>query len=104
MFSINSQTNDDGSVVLRLSGHFDFNAYTEFKPYQVKALDTPGVKRIIVDMTKLDYLDSAALGTLLLLREKAMVRNIEVALRGAQGVVREIIDIAHFERMFRFVD
>ena len=104
MFRIESQTGDDGTVVIKLSGQFDFNAYGEFKPHQTKALETSGVQRIIVDMTNLDYLDSAALGTLLLLREKAMACNIEVALRGARGVVREIIDIAHFERMFRFMD
>ena len=103
MFSIDSQIQDD-TAVLKLSGQFDFNAYTEFKPYQTKALESPDVRQITLDMSNLDYLDSAALGTLLLLREKAQDRNIEVVLRGAQGVVREIIDIAHFERLFRFID
>lgn len=104
MFSINSHTSDDGSVTLKLGGHFDFNAYSDFKPYQTQALDMPGIKQIILDMSKLDYLDSAALGTLLLLREKARDRNVEIVIRGANGVVREILEIAHFERMFRFID
>jgi len=104
MFSIDSHTDDDGNATLALSGQFDFNAYYEFKPYQTKALETPGIQRIILDLASLDYLDSAALGTLLLLRERASERNIEVVLRGARGVVREIMDIAHFERMFRFID
>ena len=103
MFSTDIRIQED-TAVLTLSGQFDFNAYAEFKPYQTKALEASGVRQIVLDLGKLDYLDSAALGTLLLLREKAQARNIEVALRGARGVVREIIDIAHFERMFRFLD
>lgn len=104
MFTIDSQSGDDGSVTLRLGGQFDFNAYSEFKPYQTRALETPGIKQIVLDMSKLDYLDSAALGTLLLLREKAQDRNVEVLIRGANGVVQEILEIAHFQRMFRFID
>ncbi len=101
MFNIDSRIGDDGTATLTLSGQFDFNAYTDFKPYQNQVLETPGVKEIVLDVSKLEYLDSAALGTLLLLREKAQDKNIEIVISGAQGVVKEILEIAHFQRMFR---
>ncbi|MFO7786470.1 STAS domain-containing protein [Vreelandella utahensis] len=104
MFSIEKHDDGEGTVTLSLSGQFDFNAYSEFKPKQTEALDTPGAKYIVLDLSKLDYLDSAALGTLLLLREKAQDRSIEILIRGATGVVQEILEIAHFQRMFRFID
>jgi len=104
MFTIDSHTSDDRSVVLKLGGQFDFNAYTEFKPYQTRALEASDTREIVLDMSNLDYLDSAALGTLLLLREKAQERKVEVVIKGAKGVVREILEIAHFQRMFRFID
>lgn len=104
MFSIDSRINDEGTATLALSGQFDFNAYTEFKPYQNRLLETPGVREIVLDVSRLEYLDSAALGTLLLLREKAQDKNIEIVISGAKGVVREILEIAHFQRMFRFQD
>ncbi|MGM0450916.1 MAG: STAS domain-containing protein [Pseudomonadota bacterium] len=104
MFSIEKHDNGEGTITLSLAGQFDFNAYTDFKPKQTEALDTQGVQQIVLDLGKLDYLDSAALGTLLLLREKAQDRNIEIVIKGATGVVQEILEIAHFQRMFRFVD
>lgn len=104
MFTIDKRDDGNGTVTLNLSGQFDFNAYTDFKPKQNEALDTPGVKHLVLDLSRLDYLDSAALGTLLLLREKAQDRNIEIVIKGASGVVQEILEIAHFQRMFRFID
>ena len=103
MFRIDSQIQDD-TATLALAGQFDYNAYAEFKSCEEAIFETQGVRQIVVDLNKLDYLDSSALGILLLLRERAQEHNVEVVLRAAQGVAREIIDIAHFERMFRFVD
>ncbi|XOZ35046.1 STAS domain-containing protein [Halomonadaceae bacterium KBTZ08] len=104
MFSIEKLENGDGTVTLCLHGQFDFHAYNDFKPKQTEALDAPGTQYLVMDMTNLDYLDSAALGTLLLLREKAQDRDIEVLIRGASGVVQDTLEIAHFRRMFRFID
>lgn len=104
MLNIEKFEDGNGTVTLRLHGQFDFHAYTDFKPRQTEALDTPGAQYLVMDMANLEYLDSAALGTLLLLREKAQDRNIEILIRGASGVVQEILEIAHFRRMFRFID
>lgn len=104
MFSIQPHVGDNGTATLFMAGQFDFNAYSDFKPHQSKLLDDPAVRTIVLDVTKLDYLDSAALGTLLLLREKAKAKNIDIAICGAKGIVLEILEIAHFQRMFRFID
>ncbi|MEQ6884225.1 STAS domain-containing protein [Salicola sp. Rm-C-2C1-2] len=104
MFSIEKHDDGEGTVTLSLHGQFDFNVYTDFKPKQTQALETPGTQYIVLDLSNLDYLDSAALGTLLLLREKAQNRNIEIVLSNVSGVVQEILEIAHFQRMFRFLD
>ncbi|MDX1588119.1 MAG: STAS domain-containing protein [Oleiphilaceae bacterium] len=104
MFSIQPHIDDDGTATLFMAGQFDFNAYTEFKPHQTQLLENPAVKTIVLNVSRLDYLDSAALGTLLLLREKAQDRNIDVAISGATGIVLEILEIAHFQRMFRFIE
>ena len=104
MLSIQPHIGDQGIATLYLSGQFDFNAYTDFKPHQQALLEDPKVNTIVLELSKLDYLDSAALGTLLLLREKAQDKNMEVVISGATGIVQEILEIAHFQRMFRFVD
>lgn len=104
MFSTEKHNDGEGTVTLSLHGRFDFTAYTDFKSKQTQALETPGTQYIVLDLGNLDYLDSAALGTLLLLREKAQDRNIEIVISNVSGVVQEILEIAHFQRMFRFID
>ncbi|MBV8658172.1 MAG: anti-anti-sigma factor, partial [Burkholderiales bacterium] len=46
-----------------------------------------------------DYMDSAALGMLLLLRERFGDRPIILA--HARGTVRAVIDVANFDRLFQ---
>ena len=70
--SITSTTADDGSTVtISIEGKFDFQLYDDFRKSYV---DTVGAGvQYIVDLSAADYLDSSALGMLLLLREHATV-------------------------------
>jgi anti-anti-sigma factor len=87
-----------------LQGRFDFSQYALFKEEQARALDKAEVKHIVLDFGGLDYLDSAALGILLVLLDKAKEQNQTVTIKRAKGVVREILQVAHFERMFKIED
>ena len=55
-----------------------------------------GHSQVVIDLSKLDYIDAAGLGILLLLREGAMGRGKRIAITGAVDSVREILDIASF--------
>ncbi|OZB15803.1 MAG: hypothetical protein B7X58_06050 [Marinobacter sp. 34-60-7] len=59
---------------------------------------------IVLDFAGLEYLDSAALGILLVLNDRAKEHQQTVTIRHARGVVREILDVAHFDRMFTIED
>lgn len=48
-----------------------------------------------------DYLDSSALGMLLMLRDKLGGANKEVALVGVRGNVKQVLDIANFAKLFQ---
>lgn len=95
---------EDGVAILSVRGRFDFSQYSVFKEEQARFLDKDSVKAVVLDFSGLDYLDSAALGILLVLLDKAKEREQPVTIRGATGVVREILDVAHFERMFVIED
>ena len=58
------------------------------------------VREILIDFRRTTYIDSAALGMLLMLRKSAEAAGKLVALINATGTVREILDIAHFETLF----
>ncbi len=97
---INMTVSDDGSkVTISVAGKFDFQLYDEFR---ASYADTAGNGvDYVVDLSDTDYLDSSALGMLLLLREHAggEASNIEIA--QASPEVRKILDVANFGKLFK---
>jgi anti-anti-sigma factor len=91
---------NDGAATLTLNGRFDFSSHREFRHASDEALQSPGVKEIGVDFKNVDYLDSSALGMLLLLRERAHNANIQVTLLNCSGIVQQVLDVANFQRLF----
>lgn len=91
----------DHQAILSIQGRFDFSVHTDFRRRSEQALETEGVRQIVVDLTQVDYLDSSALGMLLLLREKAAnAGRVQVVLTGARSMVRQVLDVANFGRLF----
>lgn len=84
-------------VVIRISGRFTFNAHAEFgEAYKGR----PPTTRFVVDMADTTYVDSSALGMLLLLRDHVGGARDKVEIRNASPAVRKILDIAAFDRLF----
>jgi len=95
-------TSRDGHTVIVLQGRFDFNAHREFREsVDVAVKEAPASIR--VDLAGVDYLDSSALGMLLMLRDKAKGAGKDVALANARGAVKQVIDIANFGKLFALV-
>jgi len=90
----------DSQAVLRLSGRFDFKAHREFREAVDSLLAQAGSRGVQVDLAEVTYLDSSALGMLLMLRDKAKAASKEVALVGVKGSVRQVLDIANFAKLF----
>jgi HptB-dependent secretion and biofilm anti anti-sigma factor len=95
-----SVLNDSDKSVIRLSGRFDFNAHREFRDAMDKALAQSDVPSIHVDMGEVSYLDSSALGMLLMVRDKARAAGKSVSLANTRGSVRQVLDIANFGKLF----
>ena len=93
----------EGRAVIRLQGRFDFNAHREFREASEQALGEAGAKELRVDLAEVEYLDSSALGMLLMLRDKAKAANKAVVLANCRGAVRQVLDIANFGKLFSIV-
>ncbi len=89
----------DQNATIRLQGRFDFNTHRDFRAAADTALQAPHTQ-ISVDFGEVDYLDSSALGMLLMLRDKARAANKTVSLVNCGGSVRQILDIANFSKLF----
>ncbi|MCX7627581.1 MAG: STAS domain-containing protein [Methylophilaceae bacterium] len=95
-----SQKIDGSRITLSLTGRFDFNTHREFRDAYEAAIKTSGIKELEIDLASVDYLDSSALGMLLMLKERAGARNIQLFLTGCKGAVKQILDIANFGKLF----
>ncbi len=89
-----------GTAELRLNGRFDFHSHRDFRTAYENALDDAAVREITINFKEVDYLDSSALGMLLLLREKAEAAGKSVALTGLHGMVKQVLEIANFGKLF----
>ena len=96
---IASDVNNDRAT-LRLGGRFDFHSHRDFRAAYEKVLEIGAVREIVIDFGGVDYLDSSALGMLLLLREKADGKGKSVHLAGMKGTVKQVLDIANFGKLF----
>ena len=99
IMAINVQIlNNTGRI--NMYGRFDFQVHREFKEAYTPLLDNPAVREIEVEMSKVDYLDSSALGMLMLLNERAKAVNKPVTLLNTSGVVSQVLGVANFSKIF----
>lgn len=97
--SVSVTASDDGKTVsLKISGRFDFSLHNEFRKAYKDLSITGG--EYIVDLSGTDYLDSSALGMLLLLKEHAESNTSTVRLINYNDEIKEILIIASFDKLF----
>ncbi len=86
------------TLTINISGRFDFAVHQQFRKATEQA--STGVTNVMVDMTKVDYMDSSALGMLLVLRDKVGENKSAVHIKGAKLEVKKILEIANFDKLF----
>ncbi|MCL2658487.1 MAG: STAS domain-containing protein [Betaproteobacteria bacterium] len=92
----------NNKVVMSLSGRFDFNSHREYRDALKELMGyADAAAAFEVDLADVDYIDSSALGMLLLLRDKANQVNKPLVLTGARGNVRQVLEIANFPKIFK---
>lgn len=89
-------------TVIRLKGRFDYDARREFDAAALVALAEPAGE-IQINLQDVEYMDSSALGMLLVLRDKATALGKTVTLAECQGFVKKILDVANFQKLFQTV-
>ena len=86
--------------VISLPDRFDFSFHKEFtENYEASVLDA-SVSDIVLDFSRVDYLDSSALGMLLMLREYAGGNNANITLRNCSKDIKTILSVANFQSLF----
>jgi len=97
--TVTSTVSGDGKqLTIVIDGRFDFSAHQDFRS-SYESLETKP-ERFIIDMTDTAYLDSSALGMLLLLRDYAGGDAAQITLKNASSDVKRILSISNFEQLF----
>ena len=95
--SVVTEVSPDGEkLTISVKGRFDFAKHQEFREsYENKALTA-----VVVDLKEATYLDSSALGMLLLLRDHAGGENSDIRVVNSSSDVRKILAISNFDKLF----
>jgi anti-anti-sigma factor len=94
-----SKSADGTELTIRISGRFDFSSHQEFRGAYEGLATKP--KAYVIDMRETTYLDSSALGMLLLLRDYAGGDNARITLASCNADVKKILTISNFEQLFK---
>ncbi|WP_223487759.1 STAS domain-containing protein [Pseudomonas sp. A-RE-19] len=95
--SVVTEVSPDGQkLTISIKGRFDFAKHQEFREsYEHKKLSA-----VVVDLKEATYLDSSALGMLLLLRDQAGGDNSDIRLVNSNSDVKKILAISNFDKLF----
>ena len=88
-----------GSYHVTMRGSFTFSDHLAFRDI-LKEMATEGVNNVAFYLSEVEFVDSAALGMLLLARESAEKQHKNLTLHGATGQVKKMFDMSQFERLF----
>lgn len=94
-----SVSENGGEVVIKINGRFDFSVHKEFRTAYEDALKNGVLKRCIVDLQATEYIDSSALGMLLMMRERIGDRA-KIELIRCNKEIRSTLDISNFHKLF----
>jgi len=93
-----SENSENQTVTISIRGRFDFSTHKEFRAAYKDRGDA--FSRYVVNMRDVEYIDSSALGMLLLLREHAKPYGGNVVIKGCKPGIEKILKIANFGRLF----
>ena len=91
-------TADGGKLTLAIKGRFDFGRHHDFRDAYERLEHTPD--QYVVDLKDTTYVDSSALGMLLLLRDHAGGDESDVRIVNCNPDVRKIFAISNFDKLF----
>lgn len=94
---------ENDTTTVELNGRFTFGDHSSFRKLidEIRANET---KTHILDLSGVDFIDSAGLVMLLLARDEGEKSRATVIIRGATGQVKRMLEVARFDTLFTLED
>ncbi|MQU08777.1 STAS domain-containing protein [Pseudomonas helleri] len=97
--AVTSHVSAEGKqLTIAIKGRFDFAKHQEFRAAYEKSVPKPD--SVVVDLKEATYIDSSALGMLLLLRDHAGGDEAEIQVVNSSSDVRKTFEISNFDKLF----
>ncbi|MGN7611446.1 STAS domain-containing protein [Magnetococcales bacterium HHB-1] len=95
--------NNEKETVIKIKGRFNFEMHSQFRTAYQQHIDPDQKKsrRYTIDLLGTEYIDSSALGMLLLLREEASANESDIEIINARPEIKKILETANFQRLFK---
>lgn len=100
---IESRIEEDGTAVLSLAGEVDVSNVEQVREAAVKLLEGNG-KRLILDLSGVEYMDSSGLGMLVGLLKRQRESGGVLAIAGHQPRVQRLFEITGLKQVFELYD
>lgn len=96
-------TDGDGRTVVRASGELDIDAAPQLRRALLRAQALVGEdgRPVIVDLSRVTFLDACALGVLVGAALRARRAGSEVVVRDASRRIRQVFEVTGLLRLFR---
>jgi len=95
--SVVAKNSQDGKLTIAISGRFDFGLQQDFRA----SYENVKAKKIVVDLLQTEYMDSSALGMLLMMREHVGGANADITLNHCSADIKTILNVANFKILFK---
>lgn len=96
-----TESRQDGCVLFRIRGKIDTNTAPDLEE-QVIPLIAQGQRRLIFDLSEVEYVSSAGLRIFLLASRKLARTDPRVALAAVPDHIKQVFDVAGFSSLFSF--
>jgi len=86
-------------TVVELSGHLNLGNELMSVETAVKRLIDEGARKLVIDVTRLEYIDSAGIGMLVACNGQMDRAGGKMRVAGAQGTVAKSFEVVHMARI-----
>lgn len=96
--SVESKNSGDGDeLTISIDGRFDFGLQKDFR----SCYENIKAKRYVVNLRNTEYMDSSALGMLLMMREHVGGSSADITLQNCSNEIKTILNVANFHSLFK---
>ncbi len=93
------RTVEPGITILEISGRLNVGTHLTNTETQISQLIQMGSRKLILDFSKLDYIDSASIGMLTGAHREMLEAGGQIRIAGAQGPAARTLKLIHMEKI-----